>query len=62
MKILLRKLFKLIINQTKSCCTEEIWLRYVNDGLCVSNKKNKYSKEIYKELNKLHASIKFSEK
>lgn len=51
---------KLMYRKIKANDTEGIWFTYIDDRLYILNNKNKYSKEIFKELNKC-LNIKFRE-
>ena len=59
-EIFLQEIDKKIINIIKKYDNEGKWIRYVDNGLYISNNNNKHTKEIYNELNKIHPNIKFT--
>ncbi|MFP3026827.1 MAG: hypothetical protein ACEY3L_11520, partial [Wolbachia sp.] len=59
-EIFLQKLDKQIIDIITKYDNKGKWIRYVDDGLYISSNNNKYTKEIYNEINNIHPNIKFT--
>ena len=61
-EIFLQHIDTKIQNIIKTHDPDGIWIRYVDDGLYVSNNKNTNAENILKQINKIHPKIHFTEK
>ena len=60
-EIFLQHIDTKIQNIIKSYDPNGIWIRYVDDGLYVSNNKNTNAENILKKINNIHPKIQFTE-